>query len=127
MTTIYAAAIGHDVPDNELIAFDPQPSCEGIVPTVRNHAASGKPNDQGKYVAFVFPVFDGEDDYRSMLALCGLDGSEDAVEVTVRTRDHKYNDVRVNGLAIFPEHGTDTRYNYFPRTTIIVRDLELLA
>lgn len=125
--TIYAIGIGHDVADINLVPFDPQPFCEGIVPTVRMWSGSGAPHDQGLYVEFVFELFDGSAQFRAVLAQSGLDGSEDAIEVTVRTRDHKYNDVRVNGTAIFPEHGADTRWRYFPRTVILVRDVKVAA
>lgn len=119
----YLIAVGHNVAVEDMLPFDPQPETPGMIPTRRTNALSGKVIDEGLYVPYTWPLFDLDEDYRAILAQCGLLTATTAL-VSIYAQDENYDWVARNGMAIKPEIGTDGRRDFFLQNfTIRVIDL----
>lgn len=120
----YRIGIGHDLDLGDLTLLQPQPTSTGVQVTRRVVAANGMVHDQGLYVQLIWPVLEGDAEYRTILGYFGLNAAKVA-DVTIYARDERWLYRRYNGLAVQPELGTDARWRYFPTNiTILVRNLK---
>jgi hypothetical protein len=119
--SLYRIAYNHDVPLASLIAVNPQPRSNGVQPTRRTHTGNGV-IDEALWCEWIWDG--GIDDsvaYQNILIACGLLTTAKWRSVTIYTRNDLFVWTRFNGMAIRPEPVWE---QYFPRLTLLIRDLQ---
>lgn len=123
----YAASVGFDVAEEDLVTITPQPTSQGAKYLRRTNAASGSVEDQGLYVELEWAVLHDVTEYVALLTQFGLDEGTTS-PVTILVRDEFYSFNRYNGLAVRPSPGQDRSWEYFVKNVVIViKNLELLV
>lgn len=124
----YLIALGHNVPLEDLVAFDPQPAIVGYRYTRRSIAVSGAVEDEAPFLELVFELLDPESMYQSVLTQSGLLVAKTAL-VTVYVEDENYDWIRKNGTAVKPMIGSDGGRTglFLQNFVILVKKLQTVA
>jgi len=120
----YSIKPGHGVALVTLVAFDPQPRCEGLEYTRRIPMPDGTVLDEGPFFRLMWDYFETAAAYQAVLTLSGLISAKSAL-VTVTGPDENYNESRFNATIIKPRTGQDiSRRNFYIRGIMLLcRDL----
>ena len=122
MAILYAIAQGFNQPDESLTPLTPQPFCEGV--QAERQYTAGAYYESLHYVELVWPLADGDEQYRDILVQLGLNEA-DTAQVTLRIRDDNYLAWRVNATIFRPEHGREVRWQFpFPRNATFLARIE---
>lgn len=118
---IYLIGIGHDVDEEDMVPFVPQPRTRGMQYDSREYSADLDIVDELPYVDFMWNVIgqNYRDIYWDLLGLAGLQTANTA-EVSVKLEDNRYQPVLKNGIAQLPQIGEDgDRREYMLRDFVI--------
>jgi hypothetical protein len=119
------SSTGYNVALVDLDPIVPQPRSDGVAATRRSFSANGGVYEAGLFVQLEWSLLGSAAQYRALLTQFGLLTTTTA-EVTVQVRDHAFNWIRFNGVAVRPDIGKDIRWDIFPRgITLLIRELEV--
>lgn len=114
--TIPLMQLGHDIALVSLLPIYGSPRADPAAPTQREYSVTGKPADSGFYTCFHWDFVDSETDYSTIITSFGFAVDPDINDVTVYVRNHRFEWIRFNGSAIYPQMGQDVKYeNFFIR------------
>lgn len=121
----FLIGIGYNVPQANLVAFDPQPTSEGMQAARVQFGLGGAPRFEGLYIELAWGVFEEAADYQANLALCGLSAAVLSAEVTLYAPDLVENWQRWNGLAVLPQ--ARWRDLWLKDVVLMIRNLEAVV
>jgi hypothetical protein len=118
--SVYRAAIDFDKPLANLVNLSPQPRSTGVQPTRRTFTGNSI-LDEGLYCELIWDGgIDDATQYRGILGYFGLHNATYR-PVTIYARNDLFEWIRYNGIAVRPEPVWEA---YFPRLTVLIRDLQ---